>query len=786
MENIQDVNILTQSNEDMKAYAIYVARFRAIPEFIDGLKPVVRKILWCAAHDFKGQGFIKTANIMGQVIRKYNPHGDVSVKMAIRNMINDFSTKYPTMAGSGSWGHKSNPSPSAERYTECKISQFAIDVFIQDIYDDGRTTDWMMNYDNKYQEPKYLPAKIPILLILGQMGIAVGIKSSMPSHNLGEVIDTTIKLMKNPKAPFCLIPDECMPCELHDTDWQKINETGAGNYIAQGIVDVGTYEKYPALFVRSLPDFTFFDSIKETIIDLVDSGKMPYIKDMISKSRVDLKTSKTTMEEVIVLKPGTDPYFVREFLYNNTNIRQTRQIRMIIIHNNRLDTHINYRKYLLDFIEFRRMTVFRKMNATLQKYKTAIHERELYLKAMTSGEIDNIIKMIKKQNTTDDTELVEYLINKLRVTSLQAKFLINTDIRKLSLGYLKKYQEELKALKEKEKKILDMLLYPENIDNYIINEMLAIKEKYSKPRICKVISSSQAKGVAPGIFKLVFTKKNFIRKLAENENITGMGNDEVNFVITVSNEEDILIFSALGKVFRLPVSKIPLYAKGSNGIDIRILNKYITSNICCAARETTIKKLIDDKRFKDFIFIITRKGYIKKIEMDDVLTAPPSGFIFSKLEEGDFIKDIIFGPDNLDILVYADTKILRFSSKEVPLLKRSTKGNKASNSSTPIDGMNFLLPSTTHILVITKMGFVNKLPIEVVPKSSRGRAGVKVIKPKKGDEILTMWPCNETNTLIVAQQGGSRKEFLVKDIALGSTISTGAALLKNPIRTSLK
>ena len=788
-ENIQEVNIATQSEEDLKAYAIYVARCRAIPEFIDGLKPVIRKIMWCAAHDYKGQGFIKTASIMGQVIRKYNPHGDASVQMAIRNMINDFSTKYPTMEGSGSWGHKSNPYPAAPRYNECKISQFAIDVFMSDIYEDPRTTDWQWNYDNKYQEPVYLPAKIPALLVLGQMGIAVGMKASIPSHNLGEVVDATIALMHNPKAKFCLIPDECMPCEIHQTDFQKINENGMGSYIAQGIIDVGIYNNHPALFVKSLPDFTFFDSIKESIIKLVETNKMPYIIDMVSKSKVDLKTSKTVMEEVIILKKGSDPHFVREFLYANTAIRQTRQVKLIVIHNNRLET-MNYRQYLLNFIEFRRMAIFRKMNAKLQTYKTAIHERQLYLKAMTSGEIDNIIKMIKKQNTADDTALVEYLIDKLKVTSLQAKFLLNTDIRKLSKGYLHKYQEELKMYQLKEQQILDMLLDPRNIDKYIIQEMQAIRDKYSKPRCCTIISSAQAQGVAPGTFRLIFTKKNFIRKIGENDQVGSVSHDEINFSLLVDNTEDILIFSNLGKVFRLPVSKIPLYAKGTNGADIRILNKYITSNIVCAAREETLKKLADSKKFKDYIFIVSKAGYIKKIDIDDVLTAPPSGFIFSKLDQGDFVQDIIFGPDKLDLLVYSGSKVLRMSSKEVPYLKRSTKGNRVSTANAEIDGMNFLLPNMTDLVIVTKLGFVNRIPISILPKSNRGKAGVKVIKLIKAskshpaDSILSIWPCSEKNSIVVTE-GRSTKTIAVADIPMGSTISTGQEMLKNPIRVVL-
>ena len=781
-EKIIEVNMAEQSNSDLTAYAIYVTRFRSIPDIRDGLKSVLRRILWCVAHDFKGQGFIKTSALTGEVIKRYNPHGDTSVLMAVRNMINYFSTKYPTMEGSGSWGHKANPTPSAARYTECKISQFGLDIFIQDIFDDRRSTDWQNNYDNKCKEPCYLPAKIPTLLILGQLGIAVGIKCAIPSHNLGEVIDTTIKLIHDPNAPFCLIPDECMPCEIMETDFQKINDTGMGTYVSQGIVDIGEYRNHPALYVRSLPDFTFFDSIKEKILDLVDKGKMPYIFDMISKSKVDLKTEKTTFEEIIVLKKGTDPKYVREELYTNTGIRQTRQVKLLVINHNRLQA-INYREYLLEFIKFRRMTIVRKFNAKLQSYKTIVHERELYLKLMTSGEIDKIISMIKKQDTRDDSVLVQYLIDKLKVTPLQAKFLLNTDIRKLSKGYLKKYQEELKVYNEEINKIMNLLTDPKNIDNYIINEMLEIKRKYNDKRLCRIISKSEANGIAPGIFKLIFTKKNFVKKVGENESIGSLTNDEVNFIVTADNTENIFVFSAMGKIYKIPVHKIPISDKRSNGISIAIINKYCTSDICCVARESTLKKL-SESRFRNFMFIITKNGFLKKMDIDDVLSASTSGIVYSKLDQGDIVKSILFGPDKMDLMIYVGNKVLRLSPNDAPYLKRFTKGNRASTATSIVDGMNFLRKEDDVLITVTKKGFVNKLNMSIIPRSQRGRAGLKIVKLDKDDTILSIFPCKNTEQLVI-QDGKNNITIPINNIPVKSSICKGTQLCKNPIRVSV-
>ena len=784
-ERIIDVNIQNQSSEDMLGYAIYTARYRAVPSSIDGLKPVIRKILYCAAHDFRGNGFIKTAALMGQVIKSYSPHGDSSVQMAVRNMINDFSIKYPTMEGEGSWGTKSNPYPAAPRYNACRLSQFAKDVLLADIYEDKRSTDWMPNYDNKTVEPEYLPARIPTLLILGQMGIAVGLKVSIPSHNIGEVIDTTIKLIHNPTAKFCLVPDECMPCEILDTDWEKINETGRGTYIAQAIIDIGEYKGNPALYIKSLPDFTYYDSIKETIIKLVESKKMPYIQDLISKSKADLKSieNKTTFEEVIVLKKGTDPNFVKEFLYANTAMRQTRQVNIITIKDNKL-CHMNYRQYLLEFIRVRRMSIARKLNARLQHYKTLIHERIPYLKLLNSKDCDKIIEMIRKQTGTEDKKLIDFLVGKLKITPLQASYLIDIKLKNLSKGYLMKCKKDVETYQTEAEIIMGTLLDPNSIDGLIISEMTYIKNKYNDKILRKIITKSEAIGIAPGTFKLVFTKRNFVKKIGENESIGSLGKDELNFSLIAENTENILVFSTLGKVFKIPVHKIPITDKTSNGIDIRILNKYCTSNICCAARESTLEKLSKSK-YRNFIFIITNNGYIKKIDIDDILMAPPSGLIYSKIEDGDYVKSLLFGPDKMDLLIYSGNKVLRMSTKHVPYLKRSTKGNRASTASSKIDGMNFVLPNTTDIVIITESGMVNRLPIGIIQTSNRGKAGSKVIKLKKDDKIKSIQPCKENASIVVYEGNRSNTIIPLNEIPVGSTISMGNKLLKNPIRVAV-
>ena len=797
-EKIIDVGVVTQSTADYQAYAAYVARYRAIPDYIDGLKPVVRRILYCAAHDFKGQGFVKTAAIMGEVIKSYNPHGDASVQMAIRNMINDFSTKYPTMDGDGSWGSKANPYPAAPRYNDCKISQFGIDVFIQDIYDDPRVTDWQNNYDNKKKEPIFLPAKIPTLLVLGQMGIGVGMKSSIPSHNLGEVIDVTINLIHNPNADFCLIPDECMPCQILDTDWKTINENGKGTYISQGLIDIGDYtvkeksgksETRTALFVHSLPDFTFYDSIRDRITQAVKDKKMPYIVDLVSRTKTkastkNLKDRSTKFEEVIVLKKDADPNFVKEWLYANTNIRQTRQVNLIVLNDKKQFTRMNYRQYLLEFIKFRRENVFRKLSSKIQFYSTKIRAYTPYIKLLNSKEFDKIVNMIRTSKESDKMKIKEFIMNKLRIDPVQAETILELKVHQMTKGYLMKKKLEAEEFERILKNLMDIIVDPKKIDQVIIDEMLEIKAKYNSPILRTLINKSQATGIAPGTFKLVFTKNNFIRKIGENESIGSLGKEEFNFVTTVDNTDNLMVFSTLGKVFRIPVHKIPLTMKGSNGIDIRILNKNCTSDICCAAGEMTFQRLAKSK-FKNYVFVVSSNGFIKKIDIEDLLNIPNSGIIYSKVDKDDYVKALLFGPDKMDLLVYSGNKVLRIPGKYIAKLQRSTKGARVSTSASKIDGMNFLVPGITDLVIITENGYVNRIPMEIIPQSTRGKAGMKVIKTTKNDNVKFILPCNESHSIFIHEGGRNNTTLRVSDITVGSTVSTGTKLLKTPLRASV-
>jgi DNA gyrase subunit A len=341
----------------------------------------------------------------------------------------------------------------------------------------------------------------------------------------------------------------------------------------------------------------------------------------------------------------------------------------------------------------------------------------------------------------------------------------------------------MKVYNDEIKKIMRILLDPKKIDEVIIEEMLAIKAKYNDAKKCKIISRSQIKGVASGTFKLVIMKNNYIKKMNEGDMVPPSQMGKVNLIILADNAEDIIVFSALGKAFKVPIHKIPISDPNSDGTDIRLLNKYCTANVIGVARESTLKALCSSK-VKNFIYTVTQQGFIKKIDIEDVVNCPASGIIYARVDPGDYMQAVIFGPSKMDLLFYTSNKIIRLNPKEVPYLRRSTKGSRVSTPTTTIDGMNFILPQATDLVVITKNGYVNRLPVANIEKVTRGRAGIPVIKLSKGDSIHTVWTCTPNAKLIV-REARSQKEIPVESLDMASTVSSGKMLFQDVTKVFL-
>ena len=770
-ETILNKSSNEQFKDDYTRYALYTTYKRVLSDMRDGLKPVQRRILWAMFHDTKAVTHtVKSAAVVGDVMKLYHGHGDVGIYGTIKPMTNWFESKVPLVDNQGSFGNLEGDPASAPRYTECKLSKFALECVIGELANTTKAVDWLNNYSNTCLEPEYLPVKVPLLLIEGSLGIGVGLRADIPAHNLGEVIDAAIYLMHNPDGNIALVPDHCMACEIYDCDWEKIAKTGFGHYKIRGKIDIENYKGKTALVIKSLPDMTFLDTIREKLEELVEKKKIIQIENMYDECTPD------TMRFVIVLKNGADPNYVREVIYKNTKVEQTVRINMETLYKFR-PMRMSYKSYLLSFIDMRKLTKFRVYSNVLQDIQTKIHERDAYIKVLESGEIDNIIAMIRKQKKTDDYILIDYLIKKLKITDLQARYIINADLRRLSIGYLNKYKAEAVELEKQRKYYMDLIVDEKRIEAEIEAELLDIKARYGKPRMCKLIKGTDDLDIPKGEMTIAVTEKNFVRKVPGGTAIGSFRNDSVKSMIKIDNTDSIMIFDEQGRVFKLPVHKIPFTDRQSNGTDIRFLVKGLTANINCIIPESVIKELAKKGTHnnKHYLISITRSGLYKRMDLDDFINVPPSGLLYAKLDQPDFIKDIIIAHSNFNIIIYSDKKAVSVNVNDIPYLKRNTKGSRSIYNADVVDGLCVIDQTKSDIIVITESGKLNRIPIMSLPINPN-KKGFNVIKLSSGDKINSIVSGNDSNVICIKTLK-SYYEIPVAQLHVGSSVSGGEKLI---------
>ena len=762
---------------NMARYSIYVLYSRVTPDIIDGLTPVQRRILYCMYNDI-GCTTIntkrKSANTVGTVIAKYHAHGDAGVYGAMKTMTNWFDIKVPLVNYDSNSGSLQGGPQASPRYTEAYLSKFSVENILGDLSESRSVVDWQNTFDNHTIEPECLPVKVPLLLVNGTFGIAIGRRIEVPKHSLNDVIDATLNVLHNPKSKVILIPDPCQKCEIIDSDWKKISNMGFGYYTERGIIDICTMKNgIQYLSIKSVPDLTTANNIMDKIEDLIKKNILVQIADIQDHS------TEECLDIRIILKKGADANYVKQALYKNTAIQSTKRVNLEVIDGTNIN-RISYKAYISYFIEFRRDCKFRIYNARLQKAETRLHQIETYIKILESGDVENIIHMIRNQSSMDEGYLVNWLMKKLKITDLQAKFILHTEIGKLSKGHLNKYKDEQKKLNKLVKDYISIITNEQLIDQEIEAELLGIKEKYGKPRQSILISEAEASNIPEGEFKIVITEQNFVKKMAIEEPIRIIKGDRPKCITIADNSKDLLLFDQMGKVFRLSVNKIAFTDKNSAGIDIRMLIKKATSNII-AVMYVPVVELLANKRSKYFIITVTKNGLIKRMDLDDIINATPSGIIYSKLNPGDQICDIVIANHKSDVIVYTRTKALRFGINEIPYLKRATLGNQAMKTKDPIDGISVITGDTKGLIIVTNKGKFNRLAPSVLPSTTRNKAGNKVIKLGKQDFIKNIFTHNTNDVSIRITRADEVLEINPNDIPMGSSVSTGVKLCKDGI-----
>ena len=776
-EEIIQVNSVELYRSDMARYAIETNRRRAFPDWRDGMKLCIRRIIYAMAFDLPCKHrLVKTAKVVGQVMGTYHPHGDASIADAIKPLANWFESYMPLVYSESNMGSMQGDRAAAPRYTEVMLSQFCLEAIIKDMLETQAVVDWVPTYLGDCMEPEFLTVAVPLLLINGTAGIGTGKATSIPSHNITEVIDATLRLLDDPNAPVVLIPDQCMACDIIDANWKQISNTGIGKFNVRARIDVEIFDKgkakeHPVLVIKSAPDTVFIDKgnaenggVVYNIYKLIDDGKLPQVAAIFEDSHGN------DMRLLIHLKPGADPNYVKEYLYKSTRLQNTVTVNFEVLDGIEM-VRFSYKSYLQAFIEQRKTTKFRLYCIKLRDVNTKFHEKEAYIKALESGQIDNIIKKIRSNTNINEHDNIEWLCKLLKITDLQAKFILNSSLKNLSVAYLKKYKEEAANYKRLEAEYTTKILDESLIVEEIKQELIYFRNKYGKPRNCRVLSAADISNIPQGEFNIVITENNFIKKLSPSEPVGSFRGDNPVQVMKVDNTKDIILITAHGRMFRLPVHKIPITEKNSMGTDIRIMMKGVSSNVVKMIYSPVVEELAKRKE-KYVAVVLTKNNYIKKLDLQDIMIAAPSGIILTKLNPGDEVKDVLIAPNDMNVVVYSDKKALRFPLSDIPLYKRNTVGVLAMNTTDDIDGMSLLGADTQYLVVVTASGKLNKISSSTVPMGKRYKAGSSVIKLGKGDSIFAIFGCNDNNVLNITTKQ-SKLEIPVKDITLSSTISAG-------------
>ncbi len=672
-ENISPISIEEKMKKSYLNYSLSVIVGRALPDVYDGLKPVHRRILYAASEMglVHNKGHKKSARIVGEVLGKYHPHGDAAVYDAMVRMAQNFNQRYPLIDGHGNFGSIDGDSPAAMRYTEARLTEIA-EESLKDIK--SNTINFNDNFDGTLKEPEVLPTRIPNLLINGSSGIAVGMSTSIPPHNLIEIIDALIHLIKQPKAKLMTLmnyikgPDFSTGANiLGKEEILKAYKTGKGKITlrAKANIEKTASGRKEQIIVTEIPYQLNKAKLIEEIAELVNKGKIENVSDLRDE------TDQNGMRIVIELKNGSDSGLILNQLYKYSKLQTNFRINLLALINNKPRV-MNLKEILTHFIEFRKNIYTRKTKFNLNKAREKYHILKGLKKAI--DKLDMVINIIR--NSQSKKEANTKLTEKLTISEKQANAILEMRLQRLVGLEIKKLEKEINKLKKDINTYTEILENESLLNKKIINEMNEIKIKYGDNRKTKIIENVDEKVITK---KDLIKKKNAIITLSYRFNIkrtddftkikTGK-DDYINYITGGSSYDTLLFFTTAGNTFTYPVHKLPEHHGLSTG---DLLNDFIQLPL----KEKLINMICLNKNIKEnYITIITKQGLVKKTPGKEYETSY-TNIKSIKLHNNDKVVDVIISNGNSELLLGTQKgKVIRFHEESVNATGRNTLGSK--------------------------------------------------------------------------------------------------------------
>ncbi|HEY4496595.1 MAG TPA: DNA gyrase subunit A [Candidatus Paceibacterota bacterium] len=767
-EKINQREITTELKESYLDYAMSVIVGRALPDVRDGLKPVHRRILWAMwdsglTHSAKLR---KSANVVGEVLGRYHPHGDMAVYDSLARMAQDFSLRYPLINGQGNWGSIDGDSPAAMRYTECRLSKIAEELLI-DI--DKETVDFMPNYDGSRNEPAVLPSKIPSLLINGSDGIAVGMATKIPPHNLTETIDASVHIVDNPDATsedlmqFVQGPD--FPTGGIIYNKKAIIEayaSGRGTITTRGVADVS--EK--SIVISEIPYQVNKSELIIKMADLVQSKKIEGIKDIRDES------DKDGLRIVIDLKNDAVPQKILNQLWSYTDLQKDFHLNMLALSDGLKPETLSIKDVISSFVSHRKNVVIRRAKFDLRKAEERAHILEGLHKAL--GVIDKIIETIKK--SADKEEAHKNLVKKFNLSDLQAAAILEMKLSALAALERKKIEDELKEKIKLIEELKSLLKSPAKISKVVKDELLDVKKRFGDDRRTKVVVGGLKELNIEDLIpqeNTIITMSNdgYIKRLPPNtfksqkrggKGIIGSGIDESDILTHFNNadtHDNILFFTDKGRVFQTKVYEIPAGSRTSKGKAIQNFLE-IPSDEKVKAIVTYSGSSKDLKKESGFLFMATELGVAKKTNLVDFNNVRRTGIIAIKLKKGDHLKWVrLIQPKDEIILSTGSGRAIRFKESDVRSMGRSASGVRGINlrKDDHLASFDVISPNEhkSNLLVIMANGFAKQTPLEEYKVQRRGGSGILTAKvtSKTGSIVSTHVIMEEKELLSVSAKG---------------------------------
>lgn len=785
-EKIKPIEVVGELKKSFVAYAMAVNVSRAIPDVRDGLKPVHRRILFSMGelNNFYDKPHKKSARIVGEVMGKYHPHGDSSIYDALVRLAQDFSIRYPLVDGHGNFGSVDGDPPAAQRYTEARLSKIA-GLMLQDI--DKETVDFYPNFDDTLMQPSVLPSRFPNLLVNGADGIAVGMATNIPPHNLTEVINGVQALIDNPDIDIDdlikIIPAPDYPTGgiiMGRTAVKHAYKTGRGGILVRGRAEIDEQSNgRQRIIITELPYQVNKARFISQIADFVKNKKIEGISDLRDESDRD------GLRVVVDIKKDANAQVVLNLLYKHTMLQQSSGIIMLALVNGVPKT-LNLKEMLYYYLEHQKEVVVRKTRFDLKKAE----EREHIVKGLVIAlaSIDEVIRVIKQSQ--DKQDAITNLTSQFELDEIQANAILEMKLSKLTSLEVEKLNEELASLEATITDLKDVLAKPERVLKIVRDDLEAVKQEFGDARKTEISMDMGGIDIEDLIAEedviISMTHMGYIKRMSADEykaqNRGGVGitahktkdEDFVERMFVSSTHDDLLFFTNLGKVYCAKAYEIPEAQRQAKGRAI--------INLLQLSLGEKVNAIIPLKKdSKGNLIMATKNGLIKKTALSEYENIRKVGKIAIKLVEGDELigVDITSGRDDI-LMASHDGKCIRFNETDVRAVGRDSQGvrsMKLAEEDYIVDMA--IVHENSNIITITENGYGKRTPIDDFRLQQRGGSGVKAgIFNEKTGKLVALKQIDEDCDLLMIADSGIIIRTHVENISQFSRVSQGVRIMR--------